>query len=245
MGGYLHSQGEGEEVYEPRFTYHGFRFVESLDFPGTPGLDALEGCVSARDLERVGWFETSNTLLNQLHENIVWGIRGNYRSFPTDCPQRDERQAWLGDRSEECRGESYVHNIAPLYTKWMQDIDDSQDESGSISDVSPPYWPLYNDNVTWPSTFIIAPGMLLTSTGMRGRSAALRPMDPLDRPHDRLSRKRPHAARQLWRLCVPPESPSSSIRKPVAENERHAPGTALLPRPETDGAVRAYAGEGR
>jgi len=201
-------KGEGVEVYEPRFTYHGFRFVEVTGFPGTPGLDAIEGCVVHDDLERVGWFETSNTLLNQLHENIVWGIRGNYRSFPTDCPQRDERQAWLGDRSEECRGESYVHNIAPLYTKWMQDIDDSQDESGSISDVSPPYWPLYNDNVTWPSTFIIAPGMLFDQYG---------DARPIEQHYDAMTRWIDHMTGYLendlmprdnygdW--CVPPESP--------------------------------------
>lgn len=201
-------KGEGMEIYEPRFTYHGFRYVEITGYPGTPGLDAIEGCVVHDDVERVGWFETSNPLLNQLHENIVWGIRGNYRSFPTDCPQRDERQAWLGDRSEECRGESYVHNIAPLYAKWMQDIDDSQKESGSISDVSPPYWPLYNDNVTWPSTFIIAPGMLHDQYG---------DTRPIEQHYDAMKRWMTHMSGYLendlmprdnygdW--CVPPESP--------------------------------------
>ncbi|MFO7973027.1 MAG: family 78 glycoside hydrolase catalytic domain [Candidatus Hydrogenedentota bacterium] len=201
-------KGGGEEVYEPRFTYHGFRYVEITGYPGTPGLDAIEGCVVHDDVERVGRFETSNPLLNQLHENIVWGIRGNYRSFPTDCPQRDERQAWLGDRSEECRGESYVYNIAPLYSKWMQDIDDSQKESGSISDVSPPYWPLYNDNVTWPSTFIIAPGMLYDQYG---------DSRPIEQHYDAMKRWITHMSGYLendlmprdnygdW--CVPPESP--------------------------------------
>jgi alpha-L-rhamnosidase len=201
-------KGGGEEVYEPRFTYHGFRFVEVTGYPGTPEFDAIEGCVVHDDIERIGQFETSNPLLNQLHENIMWGIRGNYRSFPTDCPQRDERQAWLGDRSEECRGESYLYNIAPLYSKWMQDIDDSQKESGSISDVSPPYWPLYNDNVTWPSTFIIAPGMLYDQYG---------DIRPIEQHYEAMKRWINHMKGYLendfmprdnygdW--CVPPESP--------------------------------------
>ena len=158
-------KGGGPEVYTPRFTYHGFRFVELSGFPGTPSLDSIEGQVVHDALDETGTFVASKPLLNALHSNIKWGIRGNYRSFPTDCPQRDERQAWLGDRSAECFGESCLHDIAPLYAKWMQDIEDSQKESGSVSDVSPSYWPLYNDNVTWPSTFVIAPSMLYRQYG--------------------------------------------------------------------------------
>jgi alpha-L-rhamnosidase len=158
-------KGEGVETYEPRFTYHGFRYVEMTGFPGVPTLDAIEGKVVHDDVKPAGSFNSSSTMLNKLACNIRWGTRGNYRSMPTDCPQRDERQGWLGDRSEECRGESYMFDIAPLYSKWVCDMADAQLDNGSVSDVCPAYWPLYGDDVTWPSTFIIAPGMLYEQYG--------------------------------------------------------------------------------
>ena len=153
-------KGGGTETWEPRFTYHGFRFVEVTGFPGVPTLDALVGQVVHDDLEVVGQFACSNELVNQIYKNIYWGTRGNYRSIPTDCPQRDERQGWLGDRSEESKGESYIFDIAALYSKWVQDMQDSQRESGSIPDVCPAHWPIYSDNVTWPSSLVIVPNML-------------------------------------------------------------------------------------
>lgn len=153
-------RGIGKEVWEPRFTYHGFRYVEVTGLPGIATLAALEGRVVNDDLASAGEFKCSNELLNQIYTNVHWGTRGNYRSMPTDCPQRDERQGWLGDRSEECRGESFLFDIGKLYPKWLQDISDSQKPSGSLPDVAPAFWPIYSDNVTWPSTLIIAPAVL-------------------------------------------------------------------------------------
>jgi len=153
-------RGGGLEVWQPRFTYHGFRYVEVTGFPGKPDLNSIEGQVVHDDLTRAGEFHCSDELLNQIYTNVCWGTRGNYRSMPTDCPQRDERQGWLGDRSEECRGESYLFDISKLYPKWMQDVCDAQRESGSVPDIAPAFWPIYSDNVTWPSTLIIAPGVL-------------------------------------------------------------------------------------
>lgn len=153
-------KGKGTEIYEPRFTYHGFRFVEVTGLPSKPQLSTIEGCVVNDDLEIVGEFECSNPLINRIYKNIVWGVRGNYRSIPTDCPQRDERQGWLGDRSAESKGETYLFNVSTLYRKWVQDMEDSQKESGSISDVCPAYWEFYSDNVTWPSSSIIIPQAL-------------------------------------------------------------------------------------
>ncbi len=158
-------KGAGVEVYEPRFTYQGFRYVEVTGFPGTPTLDAIEGRAVHDDLTRAGAFTCSNDLLNRIYRNIYWGTRGNYHSMPTDCPQRDERLGWLGDRSEESRGESYLFDISALYAKWVRDMADAQNEKGSVSDVCPAYWPLYNDNVTWPSSFIIVPNMLYEMYG--------------------------------------------------------------------------------
>jgi len=158
-------KGEGHEVYEPRFTYHGFRYVEVTGFPGTPALAAIEGRVVHDDLSSAGDFTCSNPLLNRIYQNVLWGVRGNYRSIPTDCPQRDERQGWLGDRSAESKGETYLFNTAALYSKWIQDMADAQKASGSVPDVCPAYWPIYSDNITWPSTTIIIPGALREQFG--------------------------------------------------------------------------------
>lgn len=148
-------KGRGDEVYEPRFTYHGFRYVEVRGYPGKPTLASIEGREVHDDLERVSEFTTSNPLLNQIYKAVVWGTKDNYRSIPTDCPQRDERQGWLGDRSEESLGETYLFDDAAFYAKWDRDIHDAQNEKDSVSDVSPAYWPLYNDDVTWPASFIM------------------------------------------------------------------------------------------
>ncbi len=153
-------RGGGAETWEPRFITHGFRFVEVTGWPGKPDLNSLEGRVVNDDLPSAGNFSCSNELLNKIYQNIVWGTRGNYRSIPTDCPQRDERQGWLGDRSEECKGEAYLFDISALYAKWRQDMADAQRPNGSIPDVAPAYWPIYSDNVTWPSSAIIIPSAL-------------------------------------------------------------------------------------
>ncbi len=158
-------KGDGLEIWEPKFTYHGFRFVEMKGFPGKPDLTAIEGQVVYDAVENTGTFECSNPLINNIYKNAVWGVMGNYRSIPTDCPQRDERQGWLGDRSAESRGESFIFDISKLYNKWMVDIQDAQKESGSIPDVAPSYWPIYSDNTTWPGSYIIIPAMLYEQYG--------------------------------------------------------------------------------
>lgn len=158
-------KGDGEEVYEPRFAYYGFRYVEVRGYPGTFDLSAIEAKVVHDDVTATGEFACSNETINRIYRNAVWGIRGNYRSVPTDCPQRDERQGWLGDRSEESRGEMYLFDLALLYGKWVQDMEDAQRDTGSVPDVAPSYYPFYTDNVTWPSSFIIIPGVLYEKYG--------------------------------------------------------------------------------
>ena len=153
-------KGDSVEVFEPRFVYHGFRYVELTGFPGKPNLSTIEGEVVHDDLEKAGDFVCSDSLLNAIYRNAVWGIQGNYRSIPTDCPQRDERMGWLGDRAAGSQGESYIFDISKLYEKWLTDIFDSQKDSGSIPDVCPPYWPLYRDNVSWDGTPILLANML-------------------------------------------------------------------------------------
>ena len=156
---------DGVFSWEPRFTYHGFRFVELTGLDKKPDLKSFKGKVIYDDMETTGSFESSNDLLNQIYKNAYWGIRGNYRSMPTDCPQRDERMGWLGDRATGCFGESFMFRQALLYEKWLQDIEDEQRESGQLSDVSPAYWPFWGDNVTWPAAYICAADMLYSQYG--------------------------------------------------------------------------------
>lgn len=202
-------RGEGEEVWAPRFTLHGFRYVELTGYPGEPSLETIEGLVVHDDMQPVGEFACSDETINQIYQNARWGFRGNYRTVPLDCPQRDERQGWLGDRLEVCRGESYVFNVAPFYAKWLADIRDSQQASGSLPDIAPIHWPRFTDNVVWPSAAVIVPGMLADQYG---------DLQPLERQYDSNARWIDHMAEFVradglidrdsygdW--CVPPESP--------------------------------------
>jgi alpha-L-rhamnosidase len=158
-------KGGATETFEPSFTYHGFRYVEITGFPGTPALAQFEGRVVYDEMETTGTFKTSNETINQIYKNAYWGIRGNYRGMPTDCPQRDERMGWLGDRAVGSHGESFVFNNHNLYAKWLDDIEQSQREDGSIPDVAPNYWILYNDNMTWPGAYLIIANMLYEQYG--------------------------------------------------------------------------------
>ncbi|MBQ6157658.1 MAG: family 78 glycoside hydrolase catalytic domain [Thermoguttaceae bacterium] len=153
----LRDSGGAPQYYRPRFTYHGFRYLKIEGYPGRPTLDDFTGCVVGTDLAPVGRFRTSCEIINRIYHNIFWGTRGNYLSMPTDCPQRDERQGWQGDRAAESKGEMFLFDNITLYRKWMQDIEDSQRDDGNVSDVAPNYWPLYNTNVTWPSAQFLVP----------------------------------------------------------------------------------------
>lgn len=156
---------DGNFSWEPSFVFHGFRFVEISGLDYQPELTNFTGKVIYDQMETTGQFETSDETINQIFKNAYWGIRGNYRGMPTDCPQRDERQGWLGDRVTGCFGEAFVFNNALLYSKWLQDIEDSQSPEGSISAVSPRYWTLYNDDVTWPAAYFYGAKMLWQNYG--------------------------------------------------------------------------------
>ena len=163
--------GKGPISWHPIFTTHGFRFVELIGYPGIPTLSTLVGEEVHDALPTTGGFSCSDTLVNKLFHNWQWGTKNNYRSIPSDCPQRDERQGWMGDRSEESQGEMFAFNNQRFYQMWLDDMQDAQQPNGAISDVNPPYWPFYNNNVTWPSTFIFLPYNLYKQFG---RLAAIR-----------------------------------------------------------------------
>lgn len=155
----------GKLSWHPLFVYHGFRYVEISGLREKPSLDDFEGWVIYDEMPTTGTFECSNEVINAVYRNAYWGIRGNYRSMPTDCPQRDERMGWTGDRTTGNYGESYIFNNHQLYAKWLTDADDSQKENGSLPNVIPPYWRGYTDNLTWPGAVITATDMLYTRFG--------------------------------------------------------------------------------
>jgi alpha-L-rhamnosidase len=129
--------GTGEEVYEPRFTFMGFRFVEVNGFPGELTTENLTGIVVHSDMAVTGSFESSNPLINQLQHNIQWGQYGNFVDVPTDCPQRDERLGWTGDAQAFCRTAAYNMDVSSFYTKWLKDIAADQKPGGEVPDVIP------------------------------------------------------------------------------------------------------------
>jgi len=153
-------KGGEDENWRPAFVYHGFRYVEISGYPGEPGLADFEGEVVYDAMATTGHFETSNPLINQIYHNAYWGILSNYKGMPVDCPQRNERMPWLGDRAVGSLGESFVFANGNLYAKWLDDIAQSQKPDGAIPDVAPAYWNYYSDNMTWPGTYILVADML-------------------------------------------------------------------------------------
>jgi len=130
--------GQGEvEVFEPHFTYHGFRYVEVIGLPEKPAPDALVARVISSAAPVCGRFECSNPLLNKLMENIVWTQRANMPSVPTDCPQRDERLGWMGDILAFSQAGMFNLDMAGFFTKWLPDVRDAQAGDGRYPDFAP------------------------------------------------------------------------------------------------------------
>ncbi|MCW1925171.1 family 78 glycoside hydrolase catalytic domain [Luteolibacter arcticus] len=157
-------KGGGEETWTPRFTFHGFRYVELTGVSSQPPLDAITGIVFASDTPQAGEFTCSDGFINQLQSNIVWGQRGNYLSVPTDCPQRDERLGWLGDAQVFVRTATYNADIAAFFTKWMTDVTDSQLVDGRLPDVAPNAAPS-SGTPAWSDAVVICPWTIYQAYG--------------------------------------------------------------------------------
>jgi len=123
--------------WEPRFTFHGFRYVELSGIDLQPSVEQVTGIVLHNDLEETGTFSCSSELINQLQSNITWGQRGNYLEVPTDCPQRDERLGWTGDAQVFIPTAAFNMNVAPFFQKWQRDLADSQGARGTVPSVAP------------------------------------------------------------------------------------------------------------
>jgi alpha-L-rhamnosidase len=158
-------KGEGTETWQPSFVYHGFRYVEITGYPGTPTTNDFEGHLVYDALQTTGDFICSDSTINKVYKNSWWGIASNYKGMPVDCPQRNERQPWLGDRTTGSGGEAFMFDNAKLYAKLLDDIQQSQTAEGAIPDVAPAFWNYYSDNMPWPSTYIFVADMLYRQFG--------------------------------------------------------------------------------
>lgn len=150
-------KGNGEEIWQPRFTFHGFRYVELTGLHQAPTKDTVTGVVIGTDIPRTGNFTCSNLDINKLQSNIQWGMRGNYLSIPTDCPQRDERLGWMGDAEVFIRTGAYNGDVEAFFTKWLVDVDDAQTPEGSFTDVSPDPALHVNGTPAWGDAGVICP----------------------------------------------------------------------------------------
>lgn len=124
--------GTGDEQWEPRFTYHGFRYVEIDGYPGEITEQSATAVVVHSDMTRTGWFETSHELLNRLHANTVWSMRGNFVGIPTDCPQRGERLGWTGDINAFGPTAAFLYDVRPVLASWLRDVAAEHGEKGYV-----------------------------------------------------------------------------------------------------------------
>ena len=129
--------GNGEETFEPHFTWQGFRFVKVEGYPGDLKPEDFTAITLYSDMQQTGTFSCSNPLINQLQHNILWGQKGNFLDVPTDCPQRDERLGWTGDAQVFSRTASYNMNVHNFFAKWLKDVAADQYSSGSVPHVIP------------------------------------------------------------------------------------------------------------
>jgi alpha-L-rhamnosidase len=210
---------DGEFTWCPLFTYQGFRYAEISGIDHMPGTDDFIGKVNYDEMRAIGNFETSDETINQIYRNAWWGIRGNYRSFPTDCPQRDERMPWLGDRGMGSYGESFLFDHTLLYEKWLRDIEDARKENGSLPDIAPAYWSFYTDNMTWPALFFLSANMLYEQRG---------DVRPIQQHYDAMKKWLNYMKESYMKdyimtrdiygdWCVPPESPELIHSKDPAQ----------------------------
>jgi alpha-L-rhamnosidase len=159
--------GGSVETYEPRYTFHGFRYVEVTGFPGTPTLDAITGRVMHTAEPFTMSFKTNLPMLNQLHSNITWGQRGNFLTVPTDTPARDERMGWTGDINVFARTATYNMESARFLTKWMGDMRDAQTGDGAFPDVAPRVGFIGGGSAGWGDAGVTVPWNLYQAYGDR------------------------------------------------------------------------------
>ncbi|MBN1417212.1 MAG: family 78 glycoside hydrolase catalytic domain [Planctomycetes bacterium] len=149
--------GRGVEVWQPRFTFHGFQYVELSGLPAPPGLDAVTGIAISSDTPVAGTFACSDETANTLYGNICWTQRANFIDIPTDCPQRDERLGWTGDAQIYIRTATYATDVSAFFTKWLVDLEDARLPDGAFPDVAPRRVAMGGGTAAWADAGTICP----------------------------------------------------------------------------------------
>lgn len=124
-------------TWHPRFTFMGFQYALVVSYPGEVKAENFTAYTLHSEMEQTGTITCSNPLLNQLHHNYLWGLKGNFLDVPTDCPQRDERLGWTGDAQIFCRTACYLMNAYTFYKKWLRDVEVDQTPEGGVPHVVP------------------------------------------------------------------------------------------------------------
>ncbi|MGW8482831.1 family 78 glycoside hydrolase catalytic domain [Microbacterium sp. NPDC055903] len=161
------TNGDAEQVFEPRFTLHGFRFAEVRGIHGDLAAADIEAVVLHNDVEFVGTFSSSDALLDRLYQNVEWGLRGNFVSIPTDCPQRDERLGWLADAQVFAPTALAMADLGPLLRRWMRDVRSAQNDDGAFPDIAPHLIHLREGAPAWGDGGVTIPWNVYRVTGDR------------------------------------------------------------------------------
>ncbi len=157
--------GNGEETFEPHFTWHGFRYVKVEGYPGTLQPGNFTAVALYSDMKPTGTFTSSNPMINQLQHNIEWGLRGNFLDVPTDCPQRDERLGWTGDAQAFSRTASFLRDVNNFFDKWMKDVAADQLPNGSVPHVIPNVLGPAGGSAGWADVATIIPWNMYLAYG--------------------------------------------------------------------------------
>ncbi len=160
-------RGGGVEIWQPRFTYHGFQYVELTGYPGRPTEDVITGIALGSATELAGEMETSDDTVNKLLSNIYWTQRANFIDVPTDCPQRDERLGWTGDAQVYCRTACFNADVQAFMTKWLIDLSDAQRADGQFPMVAPLKVAGDDGGPAWADAGVICPWVLYDVYGDR------------------------------------------------------------------------------
>ena len=155
------------EIYHPSMTFFGFRYCE-ISATDDIKIESLIGEVVGNVNEENSSFSTNNPLVNKLYSNVIWGMRGNFLSIPTDCPQRDERLGWMGDTQIFSRAATYNADVASFFHKWAKDVLDSQQPDGSYPSVVPDNWNVGYGRTAWAEAGIIVPWNIYLMYGDKG-----------------------------------------------------------------------------